>query len=123
MERFAKRKLMILPARDDLTGENMVRVFFCGDDKRNFHLADYPRCYSPEVIYEKAKEKYMQLKKENTTIGKFKVVRCETLYKEAVVDSKGHIKFWDTREAAMDWIEKNSYKGMSFDYVIVEEGT
>lgn len=119
MERFAKRKLMILDSRE----MGMVRVFFCGDDKRNFHLADYPRTYSPEMIYEKAKEKYMQLKKENTTIGKFKVVRCELQYKEAVVDSKGHIKFWETREAAMDWIEKNSYKGMSFDYVIVEEGT
>ena len=123
MERFAKRKIKILPARDDLTGQDMVRVFFCGDDKRNFHLADYPRCYSPEMIYENAKAAYQKLKEQNTTVGKFKVVKCETKYRESVVDSKGHIKFWETREAAMDWIEKNSYDGMSFDYVIVEEGT
>ena len=121
MERFAKRKIKILPARDDLTGQDMVRVFFCGDDKRNFHLADYPRSYSPEMIYEKAKKTYLKLKEENTSEGRFKIVKCESLVKEAVVDSKGHIKFFNTREEAMNWIEKNSYKGMSFDYVIVKE--
>ena len=122
MERFAKRKIKILPARDDLTGQDMVRVFFCGDDKRNFHLADYPRCYSPEVIYENAKKAYLKLKEENTSEGRFKIVKCELKHKESVVDTKGHIKFWKTREEAMSWIEQHSYKGMSFDYVIVKEG-
>ena len=120
MERYAKRKLKMFPAVD--LGIDVVRVFFCEDSGRKHHLADFPRSYSPEMIYEKSKEAYQKLKEENTSEGRFKIIRCERKYNESVVDSKGHIRFWKTKEDAMSWIEKNSYAGMSFDYVIVKDG-
>ena len=122
MERFAKRKIKILPARDDLTGQDMVRVFFCGDNTRAFHLADYPRSYSPEMIYEKAKEAYQKLKETNTAKGKYKIMACVQGACSSMVDIRGHIMFFETREAAMIFIEQNIPESSRIDYVIVKEG-
>ena len=53
MERFAKRKLIMMPAKD--MGVRITRIFFKQDMGRTFHLIDLPEVYSNDMKYEKAK--------------------------------------------------------------------
>lgn len=120
MERFAKRKLIMMAAKD--MGVRITRVFFKQDMGRTFHLIDLPEVYSKDMIYEKAKEAYQKLKETNTAKGKYKIMACVQGACTSMVDIRGHIMFFETREAAMIYIEQNIPESSRIDYVIVKEG-
>ena len=120
MERFAKRKLIMMPAKD--MGVRITRIFFKQDMGRTFHLIDLPEVYSNDMKYEKAKEAYQKLKKTNTAKGKFKIMACVQGACTSMVDIRGHIMFFETREAAMIYVEQNIPESSRIDYVIVKEG-
>lgn len=55
----------------------------------------------------------------------FKVVYVDGIYRAAIdkknmVNKYGEPRLWKTREEAQHWIDKHSYKGMSFHYEIKE---
>lgn len=55
----------------------------------------------------------------------YKIVYVDGVY-HAAIDKKNRInkygdpRLWSTREEAQHWIDKHSYKGMSFHYEIKE---
>lgn len=51
MERFAKRKVKVMPARGG--GKH---IFFCEDSGTKHHVAQVSDCISEEAIYEKVKD-------------------------------------------------------------------
>lgn len=55
----------------------------------------------------------------------FKVVYVDGVYRAAIdkkntVNKYGDPRLWKTRKEAQNWIDKHSYKGMSFYYEIKE---
>ena len=55
----------------------------------------------------------------------YKIVYVDGIYR-ANIDTKNSVnkygkpRLWKTRKEAEHWIEKHSYKGMSFHYEVVE---
>lgn len=110
MERFAKRKIKIF---DYL---NCYRVFYCEDSGKKYFVGDYNTknidfiSHDVKIWYDKRKKK-----------GKYHIVTNDNGLRSAVTDSKGHIKYFETINAADEWIDKHSYKGMSFKYEVVAD--
>lgn len=55
----------------------------------------------------------------------YEIVYVDGIYRAAIdkkntVNKYGEPRLWKTRKEAEKWIEKHSYKGMSFHYVIEE---
>lgn len=61
MERFAKRKIKILPARGG--GKH---IFFCEDNGTKHHIAQVSDVTSEEAIYEKARYWYTKVNLSST---------------------------------------------------------
>lgn len=56
---------------------------------------------------------------------KYKIIEIDGIWRAAIcknnkADKYGVPKIFESKKAAANWIEKHSYKGMSFKYEIVE---
>ena len=110
MERFAKRKIKIF---DYL---NCYRVFYCEDSGKNYFVGDY-NTKNIDYIAHNVKIWYDKRKKP----CKCHVVTNDNGLISAVTDSKGHIKYFETINAADEWIDLHKYAGMSFKYEVVTD--
>lgn len=57
----------------------------------------------------------------------YKIVEVDGIWRAAIcknnkADKYGDPKIFETKAAATNWIEKHSYKGMSFHYEIIKIG-
>ena len=55
----------------------------------------------------------------------YKIIFVDGIYRASIskqnrVDKYGEPRLWKTKEEAEHWIERHSYKGMSFHYEIKE---
>ena len=55
----------------------------------------------------------------------FKIIYVDGIYRASIdkkntINKYGEPRLWKTREEAEHWIERHSYKGMSFRYEIKE---
>ena len=110
MERFAKRKIKIF---DYL---NCYRVFYIEDSGKKYFVGDYNTknidyiAHDVKIWYDKRKRK-----------GMYHVVCVDGLLHEPVTTSNGYVKYFETINAAEEWIDKHSYSGMSFKYEVIDD--
>lgn len=111
MERFAKRKIKIF---DYL---NNYRVFYCEDNGNKYYIGDY-NTKNIDFIANDIKNVWM---KEMKRQSEFYLVEVEEFMHTPVVNSKGEIKIFSTKEDCYKFIFEHSYQGMSFKYEIREK--
>lgn len=110
MERFAKRKIMIC---DYL---NNYRVFYCEDSGNMYYIGDY-NTKNIDFIANDIKTVWM---KEMKRKSEFYLVEVEEFFQKPVINLKGKIKIFSTKEDCYKFIFEHSYQGMSFKYEIRE---
>ena len=110
MERFAKRKIKIFKYL------NYYRVFYSEDSGKNYFVGDYSTNHI-DFIANEVKIWYDKRKKK----GKYHIVAVDGVLRSPVTYTDGRIKYFDTINAADDWIDGHKYAGMSFKYEVVTD--
>ena len=111
MERFAKRKIKIF---DYL---NCYRVFYIEDNGNKYYIGDY-NIKNIDFIANDIKNVWMKEMKRQSS---FYLVEVDEFMHTPVVNSKGEIKIFSTKEDCYKFIFEHSYSGMSFKYEIREK--
>lgn len=113
MERFAKRKIKIF---DYL---NCYRVFYIEDNGNKYYIGDF-RTKNIDFIANDIKTVWMKEMKRESEFYLVEV-EVEEFMHTPVVNSKGELRIFSTKEDCYKFIFEHSYSGMSYKYEIREK--